>query len=571
MCKKTINVQADGHNGKIFFNIDVTEDHIDNISITESSETPAVLNQAFTKLKNKIIEQQSFDVDVIAGASVMTGAILDAGKKALIKNNIILKPRKKIEVHKQETLKFDVAVIGSGMAGLMAACRSLSMGKKVIILEKNGYLGGASILNGSNVIGTGSKVSKEIFGKKANSDSVEKLKKDITRECNGTNYSNLTDVLTKNIGKAVDFITQFAKLTYQKAEIQTIEHSVNRQIEMTSESSYELIIKVAKAFKENGGIILLNTRVEKLILNNKKKLSSLIAESKYKTTKVNFKSLILAAGGWGARAYKTKKTDIPYYGPMTSTGDYFDFAKNMNLAVRNLNWYKIYPHGLEVAHGIAKLTTYATKKVSDMGAIFVNKDGKRIVNESAPYTYFRNAIANQNSRIAYIIMDQKMWDMFYKLLLRYNFTKSEIKSFFNLNGEKSPVLVKGSLRKVSEKAGINYETLAKTLDNYTKYVNSAYDPEFYRDAKYLHNYEGKTYYVIEQKLRFCTTLGGYETNANMQLLDKNINPIDNFFAAGEVVGGANGNDSMPSMMNSWSYASGFVAGTNAADNVNFNI
>lgn len=36
--------------------------------------------------------------------------------------------------------------------------------------------------------------------------------------------------------------------------------------------------------------------------------------------------------------------------------------------------------------------------------------------------------------------------------------------------------------------------------------------------------------------------------------------------AGELVGGANGKDSMPSMMNSWSYASGFVVGTAAADN-----
>ena len=45
-------------------------------------------------------------------------------------------------------------------------------------------------------------------------------------------------------------------------------------------------------------------------------------------------------------------------------------------------------------------------------------------------------------------------------------------------------------------------------------------------------------------------------------------PVANFYAAGELVGGANGKDSMPSMMNSWSYASGFVAGTAAADNAN---
>ena len=92
---------------------------------------------------------------------------------------------------------------------------------------------------------------------------------------------------------------------------------------------------------------------------------------------------------------------------MTSTGDYFDFAKNMNLVTRNLDWYKVYPHGLEVEPGIAKLTTYSTKEATDMGAIFVNTDGKRIVNESAPYTHFRDAIAEQKGKVAYIVMDQR--------------------------------------------------------------------------------------------------------------------------------------------------------------------
>ena len=42
-----------------------------------------------------------------------------------------------------------------------------------------------------------------------------------------------------------------------------------------------------------------------------------------------------------------------------------------------------------------------------MGAIFVNTDGKRIVNESAPYTHFRDAIAEQKGKVAYIVMDQR--------------------------------------------------------------------------------------------------------------------------------------------------------------------
>lgn len=570
MAKQTIKAQADGRNGQIDFEIDLENNKISDVKVTKNSETPAIFNQAFGKLKKNIIDNQSFDVDAVSGASLMTQAMLDSGKKALAENNIALDGKKPEVVHEERQLNVDVAVIGSGMAGLMAASRALSMGKKVVVLEKNGYLGGATILNGSNVVGTGSKVSAELFGETAKKDSPNRLVEDITRECRGTNYPMLSKLLANNIGRAVDFITEFANLTYQKAETLTVEHSVNRQIEMPSESSYELVTKVAEAFEKKGGQIILDTRVEKLNKDKAGKLVSLTAEGKHQTINVNFKSLVLAAGGWGARDYQAHKTDIPYYGPMTSTGDYFDFAKNMNLVTRNLDWYKVYPHGLEVEPGIAKLTTYSTKEATDMGAIFVNTDGKRIVNESAPYTHFRDAIAEQKGKVAYIVMDQRTWDRFYELMLKYGFTKEEVQSFFDLVGEKSPVLVKGDLKTVAEKAGIDYQTLKETVDNYTEDVKADYDPEFGRDKKFMHEFEGDTYYVIEQKLLFCTTLGGYETTDQMQLLDNDMNPVSNFYAAGEIAGGANGHDSMPSMMNSWSYASGFVAGTTAADNTNYN-
>lgn len=570
MTKQTIKAQADGRNGQIDFEIDLENNKISDVKVTKNSETPAIFNQAFGKLKKNIIDNQSFDVDAVSGASLMTQAMLDSGKKALAENNIALDGKKPEVVHEERQLNVDVAVIGSGMAGLMAASRALSMGKKVVVLEKNGYLGGATILNGSNVVGTGSKVSAELFGETAKKDSPNRLVQDITRECRGTNYPMLSKLLANNIGRAVDFITEFANLTYQKAETQTVEHSVNRQIEMPSESSYELVTKVAEAFEKKGGQIILDARVEKLNKDKASKLVSLTAEGKHQTINVNFKSLVLAAGGWGARDYQAHKTDIPYYGPMTSTGDYFDFAKNMNLVTRNLDWYKVYPHGLEVEPGIAKLTTYSTKEATDMGAIFVNTDGKRIVNEFAPYTHFRDAIAEQKGKVAYIVMDQRTWDRFYELMLKYGFTKEEVQSFFDLDGEKSPVLVKGDLKTVAEKAGIDYQTLKETVDNYTEDVKADYDPEFGRDKKFMHEFEGDTYYIIEQKLLFCTTLGGYETTDQMQLLDNDMNPVSNFYAAGEIVGGANGHDSMPSMMNSWSYASGFVAGTTAADNTNYN-
>ncbi|WP_125980767.1 FAD-dependent oxidoreductase [Loigolactobacillus iwatensis] len=552
----------------ITFEVDVAGNQIDDVKVIKHSETPGIFNQAFGKLKASILKQQSFSVDAISGATVMTKAILDSAQTAVATDGVQIAAKPKAEVpHKVIDLTADVAVIGGGEAGLVAACRALSLGKKVILVEKNGYLGGATILNGSNVTGTGSKVSQTIFGAKAKQDSPQRLFDDVSRECAYTNYPELTDLMTDNIGRAIDFISQFASLDYQAAQTQTPEHSVERQIELPSASSYELIKKVAHAFEAKGGQILLDTRVENLLKDDKGQLTGFVAAGQHTTINVKATSVVLASGGYGAntamRSDKSKQID--YYGPMTSTGDSYQFMKSMDLKAHDLDWYKVYPHGLEVEPGIAKLTTYASKKATDMGAIYVNKNGKRIVNESDVYVTFRDAILKQPDQIAFLVMDARTWRAFYNLLVLHDFTAEEIQSYFNNNGAKSPILVKGTLKRAAELAGIDAEKLATTVKNYEGYVQAKKDPEFDRDAQYLHDFEGDTYYIIEQRARFATTLGGYMAQAtDMALEDSHERPVAHLYGAGEVVGGANGHDSMPSMMNTWGIASGYVAGSSAS-------
>ena len=83
MSKETIKAKADGRNGQIDFDIDLDGNHIHDVKVTKSADTPAIFNQVFDKLKNSVIDNQSFDVDAVSGASLMTQAMLDSGKKAL--------------------------------------------------------------------------------------------------------------------------------------------------------------------------------------------------------------------------------------------------------------------------------------------------------------------------------------------------------------------------------------------------------------------------------------------------------------------------------------------------------
>ncbi|WP_367600532.1 FAD-dependent oxidoreductase [Limosilactobacillus fermentum] len=557
-------VKAFGHNGEIDLTVDVEDRKINDISVDRNAETPAIFKQVFGKLKDTILEEQSFKIDAIAGASQMTQSILDSADK-VVKEQGYDFPAPVRPAKKERTLTTDVLVVGSGGAGLVAACRALSLGKRVVLVEKNGYLGGATLLNGSNVTATGSKTAKEIFGAGADQDSPERLVDDIARECEHTNYPELSRLLANNIGAAIDFIADFADLDYQKAQTQTPEHSVQRQIELPSSSSYEFITKVASAFERKGGTILTDCRVEGLLQDADGTLTGLWCEGKDGKAKIYAKSVILASGGYGAKAYNEGWNEgVDYYGPLTATGDSYTFTKGLHLKAHDLDWYKVYPHGLEVEPGIAKLTTYASKLATDMGALYVNQNGQRIVNESDVYTTLRNQVLKQPGRVAYLLMDQRTWDEVYKLLVLHDFSAQEIAGYLASDGKKRPTVVKGSLQEVAQKAGVNPAGLAKTVADYQGYAAQGNDPEFGRAPEFLHQFEGDTFYLIEQRDRFATSLGGYMADESMHLLNKDNQPVAHLYGAGEVVGGANGHDSMPSMMNSWSFASGFVAGTSAA-------
>ncbi|MCM8649844.1 FAD-dependent oxidoreductase [Lactiplantibacillus sp. E932] len=566
MSKKQITGQAMGHNGIINYEVDVQDNKIEDLKILKHSETSGIFNQVIDKLKQNIITEQSFNVDTISGATVMTQALLKSADKAVTDAGVDVQPVPKKKAPKTQNLRTDVLIIGGGEAGLVAGCRALTMGQKVILVEKNGYLGGATILNGSNVVGTGSDVAAQIFDN--NHDTPEMLAQDVARESLETNYPALTDLMVHNIGPAIDFISKFADLHYQKAQTQTPEHSINRQIELPSASSYEFIQKVSKAFAAAGGQIMLDTRVEKLMLDNDKKLRGVIAAQKDQTVNIKARSVVLAAGGHGAnqKMRGTESEGIDYYGPMTSTGDAYQFNGDLDLQTHDLGWYKLYPHGVEVEPGVAKLTTYASKQATDMGAIYVNSKGDRIVNESNVYTTFRNAILKQADKVAYLVMDERTWKKVYDLLILHDFTPEEIKSFFENKG-KRPVFVKGSLESAAEQAGIVVDELVQTVKNYQGYVQDGHDHDFGRDPKYLHQFEGETFYIIEQRDRFATTLGGYSVDAdNLQLVTTKNAPVANYFGAGEIIGGANGHDSMPSMMNTWGISSGYVAGAAASEN-----
>lgn len=62
-------------------------------------------------------------------------------------------------------------------------------------------------------------------------------------------------------------------------------------------------------------------------------------------------------------------------------------------------------------------------------------------------------------------------------------------------------------------------------------------------------------YIVEQRLRMATSLGGLKTSTSFEVYDENEQAIDGLYACGEVIGGVHGDESMPSNCVAWAVTS----------------
>ena len=67
------------------------------------------------------------------------------------------------------------------------------------------------------------------------------------------------------------------------------------------------------------------------------------------------------------------------------------------------------------------------------------------------------------------------------------------------------------------------------------------------------------YYIVEQKPRFATTMGGVCTDGKLNIVREDGSVIPNLYAAGELVGGVMGDDSPAGANVGWALTSGRVA------------
>ena len=574
MTDGTYTGEGKGRNGTITVEVTVKAGKLDAVKVVKHTETVGISDAAVADFPKAIVAAQSTAVDAVAGATMTSEGIRAAVAQAIQKAGgdpaqFATAVVKKKAAKKLVKEKADIVVVGAGGSGISAAVKAETLGANVILIEKMPVIGGATALNAGTLIATGSKYQREVM--KETKDSPELAYKDIFTVGKNRNDPVLVKMVTERVGGVVDWLIYDMKIPYGPAATQYPDHSANRQLGVTGRSVNYLNLMREK-FLGMGGKLMLQTRAQELIRDDAGKVVGVRATDKDgNTVELTSKAVILASGGYGAVKSMLPKemSNYVFYGLDSETGDGYKMATAIGAGTINLDLVKMYPQGVETVpgHGLAA-TASSTDTMKKSGAIYVNKLGQRYVDENAALGVLTDKTVAQPDHIAYIVMDAKAWKEYVRKSLEDKLVPNEetLMTWTKIVNNGRPVMaVSDNLAEAAKTMGVDAEGLAKTVAHWNDMVKAGKDTDFNR--KITGGLGEGPYYIVEQKVRYQTTLGGLKADADLRILDKAGKPIPGLYGAGCVVGGANGADSLTAMMNSWAIVSGVVSAESAVKSI----
>lgn len=563
MTPGTYEASEEGHNGAVHVSVTVSEDKIENVEVKDNSETRGLSDPAIQLIPSQIVAYQTLSTDVVSGATYTTVAIREAVKNCIIQaggnpdayNTKIPNDEK----GQEEELSSDVIVVGGGAAGMAATIRLEEAGKSVILVEKTSSLGGTIRVSGGNQVVQGSKVQKEAG---VTNDSVKSMEEDFLENGDQLNDAELLGIYAKNVGAATDWLSDDVGVRYnmEGGLHQLAEYAIDRELAYDEGGIGAAETLNDKVHATNANV-LLNTAAKHLIVENGK-VTGVEAESqKGKKYTLKADAVILATGGYGNNndLLPASARNGLFYGLDSSNGEGLVMAvEDANAGTTHMEYIKEYPNGVETSKKHAKSTIAGNITAFSKAAILVNQKGERVVNEKASNHDILNALKKQSGETLYLVMDEATFNEWKTKLAAAGLSEDMIDAYVANNGKSEPVCTMGAtIKEAAEAAGIDGNALTKTIEKFNTYVEDGEDKAFHRAKEYLTStFAEGNIYIVEQKARYATTMGGLDVDGNLQVVDTNGKVIDGLYAAGEIIGGVMGDDSPSGANNGWALTSG---------------
>lgn len=420
---------------------------------------------------------------------------------------------------KQHEHVADIIVVGAGTAGMRCAIVAKKLENDVILIEKSMEKVWRSSLpvQGGAITFAGSKYQTE----QGIEDSPEKFAED------GIKYGGGDPKLWKTMAEhhleELEFIETELNLMPKDKKVSAASGSFPRAI---SFEAALLFRRYEAKVKELGIPVYWEHRATELINDPEYGIVGLIADHKGEKLKFKCKkAVILCTGGYGIRKDLIKEFNPDYLAdntmllmPPTHTGDGLLMALKAGAATKDIK-YGMLPSSPTCVYNKVSCTG-----ILNVGAIAVNREGKRFTNEGYHYYGYVSAegIRQPGGRF-YLVYDSKLEEI--------------VKD----SPQRPKKFIGNTLEELADSLKINRENFIETIKKYNEDLKK-YDRDtvFGRQpirGKPLLSMDRPPFYGVECGCGITSCKGGIRIDPDSRVLDWENKPIPRLYAAGELVGG----------------------------------
>lgn len=563
---------AKGFGGDVSVTLTLTDGAITGCTAEGKEETQGVGSEAIAKMPGAIAESGSIAVDGVSGATITSTAIKEAAAAALTAAGLNPDDYKTAVENnataEDSTVDADVVVVGAGGAGMTAAITAAAEGKTVVILESQSMVGGNSVratggmnagktvyqdenefgesagvektlktaaekyADNETITALAKTVSEQWAAYQANPtgyfDSVELMELDTMIGGKGINDPELVETLCANSADAIDWldehgITLHNVSSFGGASVKRIHRPVNAEGKTVSVGSYMIPLLQENCEKAGVKMMLDTTATEILTDANGAAVGVKATGASGETVTVNAKAVVLASGGFGANLDMVVKYKPELKGFMTTNapgiqGQGIEMAQAIGAATVDMDQIQIHP---TVEANTAALITEGLR---GDGAILINEEGQRFIDEVGTRDVVSAAEIAQTGSYSWLVVDQAMADA-------SSVIQGYIKKGYTVTG--------ATYEELGKAMGVDAAAFAETMEKWNGYVEAKNDPDFGRTS-FANPLNTAPYYAVKVTAGVHHTMGGLKINANTEVLNEKGEVIPGLFAAGEVTGGVHG-------------------------------
>ncbi len=490
----TYTATGSGRNGEVTVDVTFTGGKITAVTVAEHTESAGIADAALELMPRWIVENQSFAVDAVGGATLTSVAIRQAVIAAIRQagfntSDYNIRPAAHAP-EKLDDMTTDVVVVGAGLAGVMAAMAAREAGANVILVEKRYMTGGSSALSSAWMRVSGSDAVAADFPDNDQSvDSFVEFMKEQAGRGNSTGYEvdlGYIRFIEEHVNETVNFMMGMGL---------TGKTSISGKTGVVAwTGSGAGLMKDLTALAEGQGItVLTNTTANSIVMDNGA-AAGIRYTSNGDDLTIYASKVILATGG-SSFAPGAEYSNFPAESQATllqlaatgTTGDGQRMAAGVGAAIEGA--LRIKQAGATLRQSV--LNT-AKKRPSNNTCLVVNAAGERQLSEANLNT---NTLLAGGSAHYWVIVDS---------------SNEEIVASMKAGMANGGAIYYGAtIEELAVKLSIDPVTMRATFDRYQEMCTNGEDTDLGKAANRLVAYTGtEGYYAYEVCAGGWGTMGG---------------------------------------------------------------